>query len=181
VNSEWDCFTQAQQGDDLSWRVLVGRHRGRLTTLALLITGSVSAAEDVVQETFFRALNTRVRHHEGTVSGFLGTIAYRLAVKEAGRARKHTDLDGLLLADEGRTALDRLLNDERERFVIEAVRALDDKHRQVLVLRFYGGYSYEEIADLLQVAIGTVKSRMFNAVKSCREALREKGVIDGPY
>jgi RNA polymerase sigma-70 factor, ECF subfamily len=177
VSSEWDCFTRAQTGDELAWRLLVGQHRGRLTALALLVTGSVSAAEDIVQETFLRAIRTKIKHHSGSVSGFLGTIAYRLAIKEAGRAKKHADLDGLLVADGGKTALDRLLKDERERLVIEAIRALDDKHREVLVLRFYGGYSYEEIADFLQVAVGTVKSRMFNAVKSCRVALRQKGVI----
>ena len=177
VNSEWDCFTRAQQGDELSWRLLVGQHRSRLTALALVVTGSGAAAEDVVQETFLRAIKTRIKHHGGTVSGFLGTIAYRLAVNEARHAKRHTELDGLVLTDGDRTALDGLLKDERERFVIEAIRALDDKHREVLVLRFYGGYSYEEIADLLQVPLGTVKSRMFNAVKLCRETLRQKGVI----
>jgi RNA polymerase sigma-70 factor (ECF subfamily) len=177
VNSEWDCFTRAQGGDELSWRLLIGQHRRRLTALALLVTGSLSAAEDIVQETFLRAIKTKIKHRSGTVSGFLGTIAYRLAVNEARRAKRHTEMDGLVLADGDGTALDGLLKDERERSVIEAIRALDDKHREVLVLRFYGGYSYEEIADLLQIALGTVKSRMFNAVKSCREVLRQKGVI----
>jgi RNA polymerase sigma-70 factor (ECF subfamily) len=177
VNSEWDCFTRAQQGDELSWRLLVGQHRRRLTAVALLVTGSVSAAEDIVQETFLRAIKARIKHHSGTVNGFLGTIAYRLAVKEARRAKQHEGLGGPALTDSDSTALDRLLKNEQERLVIEAIRALDDKHREVLVLRFYGGYSYEEIADLLQVAIGTVKSRMFNAVKACRETLRQKGVI----
>jgi len=177
MSSEWDCFARAQRGDELSWRVLVGLHRERLTAIALLVTGSVSAAEDVVQETFLRAIRTKIKHRRGTVNGFLGTIAYRLAVKEASRAKKHGDLDEVLPADDGRTVLDRIVKDERERFVIEAIRALDDKHREVLVLRFYGGYSYEEIADFLQVAVGTVKSRMFSAVKSCRERLQERGVI----
>lgn len=177
MNSEWDCFIRAQRGDELSWRVLIGQHQRRLTALALLVTGSVSAADDIVQETFLRAIKAKIKRHTGTVSGFLGTIAYRLAVKEARHAKRHTCLDGLDLADESRTALDRLLKDERERLVIEAIRALDDKHREVLVLRFYGCYTYEEIADLLGVAVGTVKSRMFNAAKSCRNALRQKGAI----
>lgn len=177
MNSEWDCFIRAQQGDDLSWRVLIGQHQRRLTVLALMVTGSVSTAEDIVQETFLRAIKAKMKCYSGTVSGFLGTIAYRLAVKEARRAKRHTPLDGLVLSDRGGSALDGLLNDERERLVIEAICALDDNHREVLVLRFYGGYSYEEIADFLHVALGTVKSRMFNAVKSCRETLRQKGVI----
>ncbi|HVP57262.1 MAG TPA: RNA polymerase sigma factor, partial [bacterium] len=131
MNSEWDCFIRAQDGDDLSWQVLIGQHQRRLTALALLVTGSVSAAEDVVQETFLRAIKAKIKRHSGTVSGFLGTIAYRLAVKEARRAKRHTSLDGLVLTDSGRTALDGLLKDERERLVIEAICALDDAHREV--------------------------------------------------
>jgi RNA polymerase sigma-70 factor (ECF subfamily) len=177
VNSEWECFIRAQRGDELAWRVLIGQHQRRLTALALFVTGSASAAEDVVQETFVRAIKARLKRHSGSVSGFLGTIAYRLAVKEVNRAKRQVGLEGLGLTDSARTALDGLLKDERERAVAEAIGSLDDKHRDVLVLRFYGGYSYEEIADLLQVALGTVKSRMFNAVKTCREVLQQKGVL----
>ena len=59
----------------------------------------------------------------------------------------------------------------------EAIRGLDDKYREVLVLRFYADHSYEEIADLLRIPLGTVKSRMFNAVKTCRMILKDKGIL----
>jgi RNA polymerase sigma-70 factor (ECF subfamily) len=61
--------------------------------------------------------------------------------------------------------------------VARALRTLDAEHRDVLVLRFYGGYSYEEIAKIVEAPLGTVKSRIFYAVKSCRETLQQKGVL----
>ncbi len=175
MNSEWGCFLRAQRGDQTAWRILIGQHQRRLTALALFVTGSVSAAEDVVQETFLRAISTRIRQYTGTVNAFLGTIAYRLALKEVLREKQSVELDGVTLIDAGHTQLDGLLTDERDRMVAEVINSLDERHRDVLILRFYGGCSYEEIAQLLQIAVGTVKSRMFNAVKYCREELRKRG------
>ena len=142
-----------------------------------MITGSAAAADDVVQETFVRALDARLKNTKGTVQGFLGTIAYRLALKESKRARRNTRLEGLDTIDPSHNPLDNVLIDERDRQVAHAIGTLDVDHRDVLVLRFYGSHSYEEIAGLLEVPLGTVKSRIFYAVKSCREVLREKGVL----
>ena len=179
TSDEWQRFLQAQNGDQNSWRALVEIYRPRLTTLALLITGSVATAEDIVQETFVRAANSDLKHTNGTVSGYLGTITYRLAVKEARRNNRSTELDQTEPADHnGRTPLDHILRNEQERQVAAAIRNLDQQHREVLVLRFYSEHSYTEIAALLDIPLGTVKSRMFNAVKSCRELLRTKGILE---
>ncbi len=181
MSSEWDCFLQAQQGDELAWRVLIEQYQTRLAALALLITGSAAVADDIVQETFVRALGAKIRNRSGTVRGFLGTIAYRLALKESKRQRRNIELDGLNLPDQSQSPLESVLKDERDRFVTEAIGKLDAEHRDVLVLRFYGGYSYQEIAELVKAPRGTVKSRIFYAVKSCREILRQKGVLDGAH
>jgi len=177
VDSEWECFTRAQCGDEMAWRVLIARHQTRLAALALFVTGSAEATDDVVQETFVRALRARISRNTGTVRGFLGTIAYRLAVKEAMRLRRNVGLDGRNVAESGRDALDRVLTEERDRLVADAITTLDAEHRDVLILRFYGGHSYEEIAETLGIPLGTVKSRIFHAVKSCRGTLKEKGVL----
>jgi RNA polymerase sigma-70 factor (ECF subfamily) len=133
--------------------------------------------DDVVQETFVRALGARISNRNGTVQNYLGTIAYRLAVKEARRARKDVQLEGQDLTDDGQSPLESILNSERDHFVAKAICNLSEDHRDVLVLRYYGGHRYEEIAEILEVPLGTVKSRIFNAVKNCREALRQKGVL----
>jgi len=168
---------RARDGDETAWREVVRQHQTRLATLALFITGSVSAADDVVQETFVRALDAKIRHRSGTVQGFLGTIAYRLALKEAKRVGRDVGLDELDLADHGKSALDNILSSERDCLVVEAILTLDSEHRDALILRFYGDCTYEEIAELTHSPLGTVKSRMFYAVKTCRETLRQKGIL----
>ncbi len=177
VSPEWDCFFRGRQGDAEAWRVLTERYWPRLAALALLITGSGAAAEDVVQDTFVRALGATITDTSGTVHGLLGTIAYRLAVKEAQRTRRQVRLDSMERHDGDEGPLERVLKDERQRLVAGAIGNLNAEHRDVLLLRCYGGHSYEEIAGLLDIPIGTVKSRIFYAVKSCREILRRKGVL----
>jgi RNA polymerase sigma-70 factor (ECF subfamily) len=100
-----------------------------------------------------------------------------LAIKEAKRVRRNARLEGQDLPDLGQNVLDSILNDERDRLVVRAIETLDAEHRDVLVLRFYGGHSYEEIARIVKAPLGTVKSRIFYAVKSCGETLRQKGVL----
>jgi len=177
VSPEWDCFFRGRQGDEEAWRVLTENYWPRLMALALLITGSGAAAEDVVQETFVRAFSATIKNTSGTVHGFLGTIAYRLAVKEAQRLRQNVYLDTLERLDHDESPMEQVLKDERQRFVASAINSLNVEHRDVLLLRYYGGHSYEEIANLLDVPTGTVKSRIFYAIKSCRDILRRKGVI----
>lgn len=177
LNADWDWFLRARNGDENAWRVLIDMHQTRLAALALFITGSAAAADDVVQETFVRALGARIGNHAGSVQGYLGTIAYRLAVKESRRTRKDVELDGIAIADSRANPLENMLTEERDRMVARVIGNLTIEHRDVLVLRFYGDKSYEEIANLLKIPVGTVKSRLFYAVKSCRDELRSKGVL----
>lgn len=178
MSLDWEIFRRAQRGDEAAWRQLAAGHRTRLTALALFVTRSAAAAEDVVQETFVRALRAEIKHDAGTVQAYLGTIAYRLALKETRRARRQVDWDGFDAVDADSDPLDEVLTDERDRHVFAAIQALDAGHRDVLVLRFYGGQSYEEIAALIQVPVGTVKSRIHYAVQSCRRRLREEGFLE---
>lgn len=177
VDPEWDCLIRAQSGEKEAWSALVVRTQSRLLALALLITGSQAAAEDVVQETFSRALAANVKNTSGSVLGLLSTIAYRLALKDVQRNKRHVDAERYEFVDNSSSPLDEVLDGERDRAVACAIRELDATHREVLVMRFYGGHSYEEIAAELGIPIGTVKSRMFYAVRACRDALRQAGVL----
>jgi RNA polymerase sigma-70 factor (ECF subfamily) len=178
LNLDWECLIRAQRREEIACRELIGQYQSRLMALALVITGSPAAAADVVQETFIRALDAKLKNTTGTVQGFLGTIAYRLALKESKQAKRNVELNDLDSLDQKPNPLDDVLIDERDRLVAQAIRTLDVGHRDALILRFYGGHSFEEIAGLLKIPLGTAKSRIFYAVKSCREILREKGVLE---
>jgi RNA polymerase sigma-70 factor (ECF subfamily) len=178
VDGDWERFARAQRGDERAWRELTAEHQPRLAALALFVTGSTEHVDDIVQETFVRAFVAKLRNHSGTVTGYLGTIAYRLAVKESRRLRRNVALTDRDMNDVQHTPLDDVLLEERARHVATAIGRLSEEQRQVLILRMYCGHSYQEIARILRVPLGTVKSRIFNAVKSCRESLRRKGVVE---
>lgn len=178
MDSSWERLIRARRGEEGPCRELVELYQTRLMALAILMTGSPDAAQDIVQETFVRALSARVKNTTGTVHGFLGTIAYRLALKESKRSGKNVDIERVKPLDLKINPLENVLIDERDRLVAQAIDALDEDHRDALVLRFYGGCSFEEIAAISGIPIGTAKSRIFYAVKNCRKLLREKGVLE---
>jgi RNA polymerase sigma-70 factor (ECF subfamily) len=119
-----------------------------------------------------------VTHCDGDVKGYLGTIAFRLALKERERAGRCVNIEDADRKDRNPDPLEEMLLEEREKIAIDAIRKLNAKLKDVMVLRLYSGHSYEKIAELLRISLGTVKSRMFNAVKACREELRRKGVLE---
>ena len=176
MNPDWEDFRRARRGDESAWRRLVDRHRPRLSTMAFLICGRSASAADCVQEAFVRLAHSPPTHEQGSLSGYLSTMVYRLAVKELYRQRRLSEIDDTNIAESARTPLENVIKDEEERLTYAAIQMLDDVHRHVLVLRFYGNHSYEEIAELTHVPIGTVKSRLFYAVKLCREVLEKRGV-----
>ncbi len=178
MKSEWDIFHRAQKGNIEAWHELTKNYQPRLLSLAVMITGSPAAAEDIVQETFLRAYEAIISNTSGTVKGYLGTIAYRLSIKEKHRRQHSENINSVNMAHNDPDSLTAMLKDERDRIISGAIRKLDDKHRETLLLRFYADQSYEQIADLLGISIGTVKSRIFYAVKRCRDILIEEGIFE---
>jgi RNA polymerase sigma-70 factor (ECF subfamily) len=178
MSDDWDLLERARKRDDTAWRLLIQRHNPSLTTMTFLITGSMDAAKDIVQEAFVRLVRSAPKHHYGSFKAYLSTIAYRLALKDKQRTQRYSSLEGIVTVDDNPGALETVLKKERDVHLTKIVRSLEPKHRDVLILRFYGGHSYEEIADETNVPLGTVKSRIFYAVKACREAMQAKGLIE---
>ena len=175
--SDWDCLERARRGDEDAWRLLFQRYHRVLIKLTLLITGSPEAAGDLAQETFIRLLNSQPKHRDGIFKTYLTTIAYRLALKEKRRRERNRNLHDYELADESPSPLEETVRDEQSKHIARAILTLPDHHRDILVLRFYGDHSYEEIAHITKLPLGTVKSRLFYAVKSCQEVLGKRGVL----
>ncbi|HEX7571898.1 MAG TPA: RNA polymerase sigma factor, partial [Bacteroidota bacterium] len=160
-----------------AWRDLFERHYPSLVRMTSSITGSVETGHDLAQESFVRLLHVRIRNHTGTFKSFLSTIAYRLALKERTRHNSHLPSDPALIADGSPSPLELAIRDETDMIIFRVIQSLSAEHREILTLRLIGGHSYEEIARMTDVPLGTVKSRMFYAVKLCREELKERGVF----
>lgn len=174
---EWRCLDLARQGDETSWRFLFHRHYKPLVRMTFCITGSLDTAHDLAQESFVRLLRVKIRHREGSFTAFLSTIAYRLALKERKRRSSRRNSEMVDLVDGAPSPLEEVIRDETQRVIFGVMQSLPGDHREILALRFFGGHSYEEIARITDVPIGTVKSRIFYSIKTCRERLQHKGVF----
>ena len=169
---------RAQRGDERAWRDLVERYQQPIHALIwrLLAGRARHRVEDLVQETFVRVLRALPAFDlagPATLSTWMLTIATRLALNDL-RRPEHGSIEVEPIANE-RT--DDPVERRRLGAAIAAgVAALPDAQRAVFVLREYHDLDYQEIADVLELDLGTVKSRLARA----RTALRDHLVIAMP-
>lgn len=166
-------------GDQLALAALVTRHHSLLFGyLYRLVDGDRQLAEDLVQETLLRLLRQQSYQAGRPVKPWLYAIATNLArdhFKSAAvrRAQRSGDETGALqtLADSGLGPEEHVLAAEQGGEVRQALAGLSEEQRVVLVLRFYQGFTLQEIADTLQIPLGTVKSRLSVGVHRLRAML----------
>ena len=170
-------------GDVLGFEQIVRHYSGMVFSLAARLVGP-SDAEDVVQETFLRAWHSLARFRgESSLKTWLyaialnrararhGTLSRFRAVFTPGRTREDDAFASLdEAADPALSPEENAVLTERRRRLREAVRALPDEFRTTVVLRDLEGLSYEEVAEVLGIPIGTVRSRLARG----RALLKEK-------
>lgn len=164
---------------------LISRYQDRLYATLLRLTGNPEDACDILQDACLAAYSKLDRFRGG--SSFY-TWIYRIAVNLAltqKRRRPPARAVAWLSTHDGTEPPDErhesdpsgpLEQAERERIVQEALNALAPEHRAVLVLKDVDGLRYEEIAEVLDIPIGTVRSRLHRARGDLRERLR--GVVE---
>ena len=165
-------------GDTAAFGRLVERYQDRLYNTVFRFLGSAEDARDVVQDAFVQAF-VKLESFEGTAAFY--TWLYRIALNLAvslGRRRRHTTSLELAKDAFGCEPMDRepgpemgVLDEERADMVHKALARLNDDHRQILVLREMEGCRYEQIAEILGIPVGTVRSRLFRALLQLRDEL----------
>ncbi|MGH8176268.1 MAG: RNA polymerase sigma factor [Steroidobacter sp.] len=166
--------TAARRGDMKAFERLYRMHSGRVFGLCLRMTRRHDVAEDCAQLTFVRAWRN-LSAFEGR-SAF-GTWLHRIAVNEVlSHSRNHgtrSESDEEAVADVADEAPDRVNHiDAGEVMDVErALATLPEGSRQVVVLQAVYGYSHEEVADMLGVAVGTCKAQLHRGRKLLRERL----------
>ncbi len=169
---------RAQRGDDRAWRDLIARFQPPVHALIwrLLAGRARHRVPDLAQETFVRVLRALPKFDPAgpaSLSTWILTIATRLTLNELRRP------EPAALADEPAARERTDASADRARLgaaIAEGVGALPDAQRAVLVLREYHDLEYAEIADVMELDIGTVKSRLARARAAMREYLISAGV-----
>ena len=162
---------------------LVERYQHRLYRYLLRLVSRPSTAEDLFQQTWMRVIE-RMRHYDPRRSfeGWLFAVAHNLAIDHL-RRRQPESLDEPLPSGETQSDLTRsgnpgslelLLSKERARCVLDAVSELPLAFREVITLRFEEEMKLEEIATVLALPMGTVKTRLHRAMKALRLILGRK-------
>lgn len=168
----------ALAGDRNAFGDLVARYQDRLFNSLLRLVGSHEDAADAVQDAFVQAF-VKLESFRGASQFYtwLYRIAMNAALSRRRRRRPSASLDlAKETAGEEPTTIaagpeDVVLSHERVEHVQAALAALGDEHRQILVLREIDGCAYEEIAEILELPVGTVRSRLFRARVQLKEQL----------
>jgi len=172
--SEADLIQRCQAGDKDAFGAIVKRYAGAATGAAYLLLGSHEDALDASQEAFVRAWR-HIRRFDLAAPFYpwYSTILRNLCVSRLRRRSRDKTVE-LADAEHGSDAeSDPLLlaeRSERRDRVWRAIMELSPQHRDVIVMSHFQQMSYKQMAAALDVPIGTVMSRLYNA----REALRQK-------
>lgn len=160
---------------------------------ALRLTGAPDQAEDLVQETFLRAYRSWDQYTRGTAAkSWLFTICRNAFLRTLERSQRHEEIVRENVGRHGPDPVDPVwlsangVDPEGEFFdaivderIIDAIGALPEEFRSVVVLADVEGFSYAEIAELMDVPVGTVKSRLFRGRRRLQRALYEYAVEMG--
>ncbi|MEC7679183.1 MAG: sigma-70 family RNA polymerase sigma factor [Planctomycetota bacterium] len=170
MSQESQLIELALRGDHAAFTTLVELNQDRLFASMLQVTGSPEEAEEVVQDAFIRAF-IKLNTFQGNSQFFtwLYRIAFNSALSRRRRYRSKVSLDqlrdhaGTEIVGEQPSVDEPLLQGERIAIVQQALQELSEDHRAILVLREMEGFSYEQIAEIAGISIGTVRSRLSRA------------------
>jgi RNA polymerase sigma-70 factor (ECF subfamily) len=175
--SDQQLMAGVMAGDQVALAALVTRHHAPLLGyLYRLVGGDRPLAEDLVQETLLHVLQRPTRPDDRPFKPWLYAIATNLArdhfKSAAVRQRQHDAEQAMLhLPDSAPGPEEHALAAEQGSEVWAALAQLGEEYRAVVVLRFYQGFSLQEIAETLQIPLGTVKSRLSVGVHRLRAVL----------
>jgi RNA polymerase sigma-70 factor (ECF subfamily) len=169
----------AQQGDVKAYNTLVLHYQSQAFNVAYRIMGDDDSAADATQEAFISAFKHIGRFRGGSFRAWLLRIVTNACYDELRRRKRRpqASLDALLVEDyshpssQSPSPEQHAQQMELQRAIEECLRGLSDDHRIVTVLADVEGYSYMEIAEVVDVAVGTVKSRLSRARALMRDCL----------
>jgi RNA polymerase sigma-70 factor (ECF subfamily) len=179
--SDDDLIRRTREGDLRSFGILVRRYQRKVYFLALRMVKNHDAADDIAQETFINAYNAIGSFKLGyNVFTWLYRICMNASINHLKRGRRvmtesrfEEETKPLERAAVGANPLDHCMEKEMERRIGEAIDSLSPKYKAVFVLRIFEEMSYEEIAESLEISVGTVMSRLYRAREKLQEMLKE--------
>ena len=183
--NERDMIERASRGDAAAFNRLMEQHERRMYAVALRMCGNREDAQDCLQEAMLRVYRA--------IGGFKGqssfsTWVYRITMNTCldelrrKKNRQSTSLDSLLdmgwsPSDDTNAPEKQAMRSELRRNLNRAIQELPEEMRSAVVLRDIQGFSYEEIAHMLEINVGTIKSRISRGREKLREKMKENAEL----
>lgn len=181
-HTDTELIEQARNGNHQAFKSLVTRYQTRVAATVIGMLGNCPEADDIGQETFvrfYRFLNSF--RGDSSLDTYLTRIAINLSLNELKRRKKRTTLSLFTLARNNNEdseyeipvadTTNSIEKFETRELVQKALLQLEPKFRSVVLLRLIEGYSTQETADLLNIPLGTVLSRLARAQEKLKELL----------
>lgn len=179
MNDDLQAIAEILKGHTMAFGNLVHKYQDRLFNSVAYMVGNSEDAQDIVQEALVQAfLNLKTFKGSSAFYTWLYRIAFNVAATQRRRKqpkfsvernREHTGMEPI---DEHLGPAEQIELNERGRQVRQGLAALSEEHRTVLVLREIDGCDYETIAEILELPIGTIRSRLHRARLELREELK---------
>lgn len=178
---------KVKKGDQQAFAELVDRYKNGVFAICFRMVGNTQEAEDLSQEAFIRAYNHIDQYdHERKFSTWLFRIATNLSIDFLRRRKTSVSLDtvvpgteGLslntILPDNGELPDEQMVRRENEEMVQSEIKKLPEKYRSAVVLKYIEDLSLKEISDIMDIPVGTVKTRIHRG----REMLRKNMTAGG--
>jgi RNA polymerase sigma-70 factor, ECF subfamily len=170
-----------QEGNPRAFEQLFDRHGGPAFSLAYRMVGNRVTAEDVSQEAFLSIWRSKLRYQpeRGSVRTWVLGIVHHRAIDALRRNlvhdRRRASAEGIEERFEAAELTDvEVARRDEARTVRGAITELPDEQRKVIDLAYFGGFSHSQIAEMLEMPIGTVKGRMRLGLEKLRRSLAEE-------
>ena len=167
-----------QRGDPRAFEVLYDRHGGAAFSLAYRMVGKRAVAEDIVQEAFLSIWRSKVRYERerGSVRTWVLGIVHHRTIDALRRnlvhERRRASAEGIEERQEAKELTDvEAVRREEAREVRAALQTLPGEQSKVIELAYYGGFTHTQIAEMLDMPVGTVKGRMRLGLEKMRREL----------
>jgi RNA polymerase sigma-70 factor, ECF subfamily len=174
--SDYDLMTRVKNGDLVAYNQIVNKYKNRLMNVILRMIQSSEEAEDIVQETFLRVYQHRDSFDfQHCFSTWLYTIALNLARNELRKRKRFKFYDIFdMQGKETEIAVEMKLPSNLPQHLERAIDGLPEKYKTAFVLRDMQELPYEEVAQIMNIPLGTVKSRVNRARALLKDKLKPR-------
>lgn len=168
---------QIAKGNQEAFAVLYQRHSKKIFGYAFHILKNQQSAEDVLQETFLAIWQkAKTFRGEGRVIAWLFGIAHNISLKVYNQKQSETIQESFPTEENIEAQITKkMLSEQNKQLLIQAIQQLSIKHQTILQLVFYEKMSMKEVAQICQIPIGTVKSRLNYAKQALKGNIRREG------